>query len=214
MMSNSKSNYDYKKFNDLYLKEFKAYVDMEFDKNIFEYIDKYKPDLIIIDNYIEATAPIIHFSKNNFLTYNKYFSESIFKRNFSNCEVIDPGSKEHTGLFHHYMTQFSIEIEKRKMSSKIILLGSRLSKNKIDLSTGEVIAWSDKMEWVLSSNDNWSSADDLFLKCMPDASYIDMRTTSWLSDVDSPIIGGASPSHYQSEYYKEIFKEILRITGN
>ena len=214
MMTHSKNNYDYTKFNDLYKKEIKAYVEMEFDKNIFEYIDRYKPNLIIIDNYIEATAPIIHFSKNNFLTYNKYFAESIFKRNFSNCEVILPGSKKHTELLHHYMSQFSIEIEKRNMSCKVILIGSRLSKKKINLSTGEVMAWSDKMEWILSSNDNWCYADYLFLKCIPEASYIDMRTTSWFSDIDSPIIGGKSPSHYQSEYYKDIFNEILRITGN
>ncbi len=214
MMSQSINNDEYLQYNDLTIKEIQTYVAMEFDKNISEYLDKYQPDLIIIDNYIEATASIIQFSTNNFLTYNKYLAESIFKKNFSHCDVIYPGTVKHIELLNQYMRQFAIEIEKRNLSSKVILLGSRLSEKMINLSTGEVRLWSDKMEWIQTSNQNWDYADQIFLECMPNSHYIDMRSTSWLSDIDSPIIGGASPSHYQNEYYKEIFDEILKLTVN
>ena len=58
-------------------------------------------------------------------------------------------------------------------------------------------------------NRNWDIADNLFLEELPDAIYIDKRLTSWMSDVRSPILGGASPSHYQSGYYKELFHDLL-----
>ena len=53
--------------------------------------------------------------------------------------------------------------------------------------------------------------DKIFLEVMPNSIYIDKRTTFWKSDIHSPIIGGASPSHYQSGYYKELFGDILKF---
>ena len=65
------------------------------------------------------------------------------------------------------------------------------------------------MEWILNANKNWDEVDKVFLEEIPHSVYIDKRNTSWKSDVFSPILGGASPSHYQSAYYKELFHDIM-----
>ena len=57
------------------------------------------------------------------------------------------------------------------------------------------------MEWILNVNKNWDEVDRIFLEEIPNSIYIDKRTTYWKSDVFSPMIGGDSPSHYQSGYY-------------
>ena len=67
------------------------------------------------------------------------------------------------------------------------------------------------MNWIKRTNRNWDMYDAIFLEELPDAQYIDMRSTNWISDVNSPIIGGALPSHYQSGFYKEIYEKIIKI---
>ena len=93
----------------------------------------------------------------------------------------------------------------------VVLIGSRLSKLKIDEKINQTYMWNDKMEWILNANENWDKVDKIFLQEIPNSIYIDKRKTFWKSDIYSPIIGGASPSHYQSGYYKELFKDILNF---
>lgn len=213
MMSQPINN-NYYQYNDLSMPEIQSYVAMEFEKNIIDIIQKLKPDLIIIDHYIEATAPIIQLKKNVLLTYNKYFAESIFKSKFSGCDVFYPGSDKHIELLESAFTNFALQLSQLDLPTNIILLGGRLSNTKINLNTGEISPWRDKTDWIQSSNAYWDKADQLFLTLVPDTFYLDMRSTNWLSDIESPLIGGASPSHYQSEYYKEIFDLLLDFTVN
>lgn len=91
----------------------------------------------------------------------------------------------------------------------VVLVGGRLSQHKIDEKTKQITAWADKASWITEVNRNWDIADKLFLDELPDTIYLDKRSTSWMSDVHSPILGGASPSHYQSGYYKELFHDLL-----
>ena len=207
-------NDNYHQYDDLTMPEIQSYVAMEFEKNIIELIDQFQPDLIIIDHYIEATAPIIKLNNNVLLTYNKYFAESIFKSKFSGCDVIYPGSEKHIQLLESAFTNFALQLTQLNLPTNIILLGSRLSNTKININTREISPWLDKKDWIQSSNTYWDKADQLFLAVVHDTFYLDMRSTNWLSDIESPIIGGASPSHYQSEYYKEIFKLLLDFTVN
>ena len=68
---------------------------------------------------------------------------------------------------------------------------------------------SENKELSASLSKNWDKVDRIFLEEIPNSIYIDKRTTHWKSDVFSPMIGGASPSHYQSGYYKELFNDII-----
>ena len=207
-----KIQYDYTKIEDLTSGDAGKYIGIEFQKNISDYLSRNDFKLIVIDNYIDATSPIIKFDRNSYLTYNKYLSESIFKRFFSSCEVIYPGTSAHLSLYRDSISRFR-KILKMYDIRNVILIGGRLCKYKIDAETGRIDTWSDKMDWIVSSNNNWEMVDKLFLEEIPDTIYLDKRHTTWKSDVHSPIFGGASPSHYQREYYKELFKDILQFIG-
>ena len=93
----------------------------------------------------------------------------------------------------------------------MVLVGSRLSRYKIDEKTKRIATWEDKASWIEEVNRNWDIADKLFLEELPDTIYLDKRSTLWMSDVCSPILGGASPSHYQSGYYKELFQDLVDL---
>jgi hypothetical protein len=214
IMSNQIEDNDYLRIHDLNQKDVFKYIEIEFQKNFFDLIDKLKPEYIIMDNYIDANRPLIQISENQYLTYNTYFSKSIYKRKFVKCNIIYPNTKKHEELYRTYIKKFSIELKKRNLDRKYILLGCRLCEAKIDKKSGEITQWENLDYWIKPSNQNWDRMDQIFLEEVPNAAYIDMRKTQWLSDIDCPIKGGASPSHYQSGYYREILEKIKTIILN
>ena len=210
LMSEPIDDSDYLVIKDLHGKEVFKYIEIEFKKNLFDIVDTVKPDYIILDNYIDSTRSVVEFEPNKFLTYNKYFSESIYKRKFSNCKILDSNSDEYKEYYERYVLKFATELQKRKLDNKLIIIGGRFSKKKVDLKSKLVSNW-EKKDWIIPNNYNWDIIDSIMLKYIPAATYIDMRECKWVSDIDSPILGGASPSHYQSGYYKEIFNKIKEI---
>lgn len=204
-----KIGYDYSEIVDLTTGDAGKYVGMEFEKNIEDYFINNDFRLVVIDNYIDATTPIIKYD-NSFLTYNKYLSESIFKRYFSSCEIIYPGTEKHLELYRKSIRSLKKMLIKYGIAN-VVLIGGRLSKYKIDEKLNIKYIWEDKMEWILKANKVWDEVDKIFLEEISDSIYIDKRNTAWMSDINSPIFGGASPSHYQSGYYKELFNDISKL---
>lgn len=201
-------DYNFSAVEDLITGDAALYTPIEFLKDIDKLFADNDFKLIVIDNYIDATSPIIKYGSSSFLTYNRYLAESIFKRQFSSCDIIYPSTKEHLELYRKSIIQFNNLLTKYNIEN-VILIGGRQSKYKIDEKSKNIDIWSDRMEWILNVNKNWDEVDKIFLEEMPHSIYIDKRTTSWKSDILSPILGGASPSHYQSGYYKELFFEII-----
>lgn len=203
-------SYDYSSIEDLIIGDAGKYVGVEFEKNIGQIFENMDCRIVVMDNYIDASVPVIRFSENGYLTYNKYFSESVFKRFFSSCDVICPGTEEHASLYKKSLSDFHKLITAHEISD-VVLVGGRLSRYKIDERTQYIEEWDNKMEWITEVNHCWDIADSLFLHEFPNAIYLDKRHTSWMSDIFSPIIGGTSPSHYQSGYYKELFEDLLQF---
>lgn len=186
------------------------YVGVEFDKNIDRVLRNTDAKVVVTDLYVDASIPVVRVGGDSYLTYNKYVSESIFKRQLSSCEVIYPGTKTHEELLRRGLVAFHRLLEEHCIRD-VVLIGGRLSRHKIDEQTTQTALWEGKADWIAEVNRNWDIADKLFLEEMPESFYIDKRCTPWMSDVHSPILGGASPSHYQSGYYKELFQEILAL---
>lgn len=210
LMSNPIDDYSYLNINDLSAYEVFKYIEIEFRKNFFEKVDILKPEYIFLDNYIDANRPLIKIAENKYLTYSTYFSKSIYKHNFSDCTVIYPNSIDYQNLYRNAAKKFFTELEKRGLNKKLIILGGRLSELKIDELTGEKTYWNNLDYWIRPSNQNWNNMDRILLEEIPDAYYLDMRDTKWVSDDKPPIKGGASPSHYQSGYYRDILEKLKK----
>lgn len=191
------------------------YIGIEFKKDMEEPFAGDRVRLVVADNYIDAAVSVIRYGEDSYLTYNKYFSESIFKRFFSGCEVVEPGTAVHLELYRRSIRALRTLLCSHRVPN-VVLAGGRLCPWKIDERTGEVSTWNDKMEWIMAVNRAWDRVDRIFLEEMPEAVYLDMRHTPWKSDVHSPILGGASPSHYQRGFYKELLdkmKDLLKGGG-
>ena len=76
--------------------------------------------------------------------------------------------------------------------------------------TGERNQW-DGIPYIKRNNIRWDEIDNILLQIAPDIRVIDMRNTNYVSDIESPIPGGASPSHYQKFYYKEILDKLNKF---
>jgi len=210
IMSEPIEDKDYLSITDLTTDEVFRYIEVEFKKDFFNRLDKVKADYLIMDNYINASRPIIQLSDNKYLTYSKYFAASIYKRKFANCKIINPGTQEHECLYRLSMRNFISELEKRNLDKKFILVGGRFCESRIDEETGVIDNWA-SLDWIRLSNQIWDKLDQMLLVEMPNAKYIDMRNTQWKSDMHSPFAGGPSPSHYQRGYYREIFDKINNL---
>lgn len=204
IMSKSYEDEEYLLASDLLHDSVLRYTEIEFLKNVKEQICSNGIEYIVFDNYSDSALEVIEMDDESFLTYNKYFSESIYKRKFSDKQIFFPGEIRHLEKYREAVKKFYFFLQELKLDKKIILVGGRLSLFKTQSEL-----WESKMDWINKTNHNWDVYDAIFLEEIPDAQYIDMKTTSWISDVNTPIIGGASPSHYQSGFYKEIYKKIL-----
>lgn len=196
---------------DLHVGDAGKYVGVEFDKGIDRVLRETEAKVVVTDLYVDASIPVIRVRGDSYLTYHKYISESIFKRQLSSCEVIYPGTKAHGELLRRGLVAFRRLLEEYCIRD-VVLIGGRLSRRKIDERTNSTALWEDKADWIAEVNRNWDIADKLFLEELPGSIYLDKRSTPWMSDIHSPILGGASPSHYQSGYYKELFQELLALT--
>lgn len=207
MLSTTFTHSKYSSFKDLHHPSIKKYVLMEFDKNLEAILSEQPVQYLFVDNYSDAALPIVEMGPDCYLTYNRYFSESIFRKKFSDKQIIHPGSSLHIKLYEKSLIKLSRILEKLQLDKKIILVGGRLSIQKTD---SEI--WTDKIHWINEVNTCWDVYDSMFLNKFQSANYIDMRNSKWLSDLESPIKGGASPAHYQSNYYKHLytrFKEVV-----
>ncbi|MEE1921389.1 DUF6270 domain-containing protein [Pseudomonas sp. 148P] len=190
--------------NDLLGDHVFRYVEVEFLKDLKERLCSSGADYLVIDNYSDATLEAVEIGEGCFFTYNKYFSESIFKRRFSGKKILVPGELKHIDKYREATKRLFLLLQELNLDKRVILVGGRLSAFK---TRSEL--WQSKMSWIKRTNQNWDAYDAIFLEEFPDAQYIDMRSTAWISDVNPPIVGGASPSHYQSGFYKEIYRKIM-----
>ena len=206
LMSKSIEDKDYLFINDLLSDQVFGYIEVEFLKNIKERIHSSGVEYLVVDNYSDSALEVIDMDAGCFITYNKYFSESIYKRKFSGKKVLNPGELWHIEKYRDAVKRFYLVLQELGLDKRVVLVGGRLSVFKTQSEL-----WESKMEWIKRTNQNWNVYDAIFLEQFPSAQYIDMRSTSWISDVNPPIVGGASPSHYQSGFYKEIYEKIVGV---
>lgn len=192
-------------------KEAKLYLPTDLNKDFFERLQKANLSYLVIDNYIDATRPIVEIEPGTYFTLNKYISNQKITRFIGQqWRVIRPGSEEHVALYEKYAKLFIDKVKEYIPESHIILVQGRFSTKKINEKTGEITEWSGK-EYIQKNNLRWDKVDSILRKIAPKMRVINMRSTRYVSDINSPIPGGASPSHYQKYYYKEVLDAINKI---
>lgn len=184
------------------------YLPTDFNKDFFTKLKESKAEYLLIDNFVDATKPVIEVEEGVYITYSRLLKGTNILRDYVNCKFIKPGTFEYYELFKKYAKIFVEKVKECMPESHIILLESRFSYSKIDEQTNKKEDWGWK-PLIQKDNTVWDKIDEYLLEIAPDIRVIDMRHTKYVSDARSPL--GASPNHYQKYYYKEILDKINKI---
>jgi len=186
------------------------YFPTEIKKEFFRKLEESGAEYLIIDNYVDAVRPIIRFAPEIYLTYNMFFQGTNLIRQIKDCEIIRPGTEEYFRLYAHYADIFVKEVSRILPQNHMVLLQSRFGYRKIDETTNTISDWPNGY-YIRNNNLNWEKVDNLLIKAAPEMRVIDMTAAPWLCDVHTPIGGGASPSHLQRGYYREVLDRLNKI---
>lgn len=202
--SNKLINYECK---DNWNKEAVRYMPTEIEKDFFVRLKESKAQYLVIDNYIDATRPVVEIENDVYITYNKYLINSNMIRDLAKCRFIQPGTKEHYELYKKHAKLFIEKVKEIMPESHILLLEARFSLYKIDERINHIQPWENN-DYIKRNNIRWDNIDNIFMSLAPQMRIVRMRNTKYVSDIYSPIPGGASPSHYQKYFYREILDKI------
>lgn len=191
-------------------KEEKLYLPTEINKDFFYRLRNSEAEYLLLDNYVDATRPIVEIEQGVYVTYNVYFSRREKSKRICNYRMIPPGTEEYYSLFKIYAKKFIDKIKEVIPENHIILLEGRFSYYKYDEKTNIRKEWENKPK-IYRNNIYWDKIDALLLEIAPKMRIINMRNSRYVSDVNSPIPGGASISHYEKYYYREILDKINKI---
>lgn len=137
-MSKRLEDNDYLLIHDLLGHEVRRYIEVEFLKNVKERIKSARVEYIVIDNYSDAALEVVRVDDCSFLTYNKYFSESIYKRKFSGREIFVPGEKEHIERYRAALKSFFFFYKSWIWIKNWFLLEAGCQNLELSLSAGSL----------------------------------------------------------------------------
>ncbi|MEC1581273.1 DUF6270 domain-containing protein [Bacillus subtilis] len=200
---------DFNQFNDVKESD-RPWVETDFKKDFFVKLKEAKPDYIIIDFYCDASKPVIRTQENNYVTCNYFIEVSKFLSNWDNIHIIN-----------HHENQKYFELWKKNIGKFLDKLKTIIPEDKIILNKGRFaetyygmdgkIKTFDDIPMIRRNNYFWDKLDNYFLSIAPSAKVIDLSDTKFIGDERYPY--GLSYSHYESDYYREFFNRLLKITS-
>ena len=115
---------------------------------------------------------------------------------------------EYFSIWKKSMRLFIASLREITPERNIILVRSRFALNYKD-DDGSVKKFSNQWR-IMKDNLIWDRLEDSLLLEFSDIRTIDMRDCRLVADKQSPL--GFSPSHYETEYYKQCLTKLNEIT--
>ncbi|MCD8807850.1 hypothetical protein K1Y25_01100 [Mammaliicoccus sciuri] len=187
--------------------EFK-HINTDLTKSFFEELKDSGAEYIIIDLYPDATLNQLTLENNAIITYNYLIKENVNlgsfvkgwgDEKFSNEAVFTSRWLNNLNIFMDKLTQIIPE-------HKIILNRGRLSKYYYE---DNAVKQFGTIHLINRNNYYWELLDNLFIQHYPNISVVDITNKPYKSDKNYPF--GFSYSHYESDYYKTFYNEIIKI---
>ncbi|MFV5938105.1 DUF6270 domain-containing protein [Mammaliicoccus sciuri] len=187
--------------------EFK-HINTDLTKSFFEELKESGAEYIIIDLYPDATLNQLTLENNAIITYNYLIKENVNlgrfvkgwgDEKFSNEEAYISRWLNNLNIFMDKLTQIIPE-------HKIILNRGRLSKYYYE---DNAVKQFGTIHLINRNNYYWELLDNLFIQHYPNINVVDITDKPYKSDKNYPF--GFSYSHYESDYYKTFYSEIIKI---
>ena len=191
----------------MYLPDLNMYGKSHFDKDFLEKLEEYKPEYLIVENYVHITAALIETKTNSYIDENYYLVDSPAFKNLDVLRRIRAESEEHFEIYKKALLQFKEKIRGIIPFENIILVRTQpaLKKNE----NGIVSEW-DTSQQIKYRRHIWERYDSYFIMQFPEARVIDMRNDKYISE-KCPYLKFA-PSHFGSDYYRELLNYFNKVT--
>ena len=198
--------YDEEDFVGSHQRDLNHYAKDNFEKDIFERLEKEKPDYVIMDNYASFTNNLIETKNGQYIDSNFYLNDCKAFENLSVKFVYENVSDEFFNIYKDSVEVFKEKIEKIIPLNKIILIRANPAMKKRE--NGVVDWWSDS-QTIKTRRYLWNKFDNYFISNMPDVRVVDLRNDKYISE-KSPVQQFQS-NHLNSEYYQDAFAKINEI---
>ena len=187
-------------------KDLDHYARDNFEKDIFERLEKEKPDYVIMDNYSSFTNKMVETDNGCYIDSNFYLNDCKAFEKLNVKNVYNNMSDEFFNIYKDSVEVFKKRFEKIMPLSKLILIRAYPALKKSE--NGRVVDWPD-VQTIKSRIYLWNKFDNYFIANMPDIKIIDLRNEKYISE-KSPVQQFQS-NHLNSAFYQDAFAKINEI---
>ncbi|MED1468590.1 DUF6270 domain-containing protein [Bacillus salipaludis] len=186
----------------------KNFVKADFAKNFFENLKNSNSEYFLIDLYPDVIRPVIWLTDNSAVTLSYVVEESEMLNDLPLKRIID--HTDNVAFFNEWKMYVDLFIERLTEiipPERIILNKGRFTTKYFDKDR-KIVEFPNKM-MIERNNYFWDKLDNYFHSKLPSAQILNIRQKSYIGDVSYPY--GNSFSHYESSYYKDLFKELTHV---
>ena len=185
-------------------RSFETWADIEFKKTFFDDIKKIHPDYIIIDNFADANYDVVQTQEGQFFTLNYFIKDTDLPDQFGEKTILKLDSEIKLTLLKESIELFFHKLKEIIPEERIILVKGRMSEYR--RFNGSIIKWNNYAD-IQKKNKIWDYVDSLVQNECRNIKIIDMTHTNYVSSDRFPL--GNSPSHYEEQYYQELFEKYI-----
>ncbi|MDO6658236.1 DUF6270 domain-containing protein [Anaerobacillus sp. 1_MG-2023] len=183
----------------------------DFKKTFMSELSHSKPEYLILDFLADAARDVFRIREDSYISASLLLRESIlFSELQQTSELID--HQNNNEYFKHWkvaVDQFIEDLLKILPEEKIILSKGRFTTRYYD-EKGNVQSYSNSRQKLIRRNNAfWDKLNNYFIHRLPNIKVIDLTQDQFIGHYAHPY--GNSPSHYESDYYKEYFKRLNQI---
>lgn len=183
------------------------HIQVDMDKTFYENLYNSNADVLIIDLYSDALLNPIRLKNGSIITHNYLIKDNNSLGEFVENWNINKYLNENEILknFEINLDIFMDRVTKVIPEKNIILNKGRLAEN---YKEDDEIKTFKTIKLIKRNNYFWELLDNIVLNKYPNIKVIDLTKKSFFASQSHPF--GFSFSHYESEYYKTFFNELIK----
>lgn len=191
--------------------ENKKFVVADFEKKFWKEMSKNSPDYLVVDLYTDALRSVGWMTVDCAVTISPIVEQSKLLNDLEFEFILDHSNqKKYKEKFRESLIRFKNKVLSFISEEQLILNKGRLAKTYFDEK--REIKKFHTPEVIDEYNQFWEELEEIFIEQFPRSKVINMREMGFIGDVRYPF--GLSVSHYQREYYREMFKKVIELTSD
>ena len=206
-LMSDEASLDHESISNLKIKE-QVFIERDFKKTFMTELSALRPEYLIIDFLADAARDVFQMSENSYVSSSLLLKETdLFTELYQKNNLVKHTDNEYYfKLWKIAIDKFIDQVLDILPEENIILSVGQLTDKYYD-SNGVVKSYSDSRKKLLRRNNYlWDKLNNYFIHRLPNSKVIDLTEDGYIGHYDHPY--GNSPSHYESDYYKEYLRKL------